>query len=695
LDGAITSPNEWTESPVYGISLDRVWGWPDRQVEPNNKSLNARFKNDGVWLYMLYQIPWSANETDLNDGAFIELFSSESDYGHLSFSNTTYDFYGWDGSRWLDDTQAGGQNNVEGAASYDGTYYWFEFRKMLDSGDGVDWSLTPGEYVDHLMVGIWDNSFPQTYEQSVSLQLALNSSTLVSCSPNPVSIGSPVTCTATVSGSNPTGTVTWSTSSSAGSFNQSVCTLSDGSCSTTYTDSSPGSVIIAASYGGDSNNVPSSGLFILAVTSGGPVYYSSNYTSVQAAIDAAPAGATVIVTPGFYSESLIVNKPLTIIGEKDPPIFSGGGSGIAITLLAGASRSIVTGIMMTAWDTAILVSDASGCKIYDNIMSLMKSNGVVLQGANAVNNQVYGNIFQQDAVAVDVTSSASNSTVSQNIVSLSTTGLKIETSGNTICANMISENQVGINITNSNDNVIFHNTFADNTVQASISNSAGNVWDDGYPSGGNYWSNHTGPDVQSGPNQDQPGSDGIVDTACTVAVGSVDRYPLVHGAHDVWITGVSTSKTVVGRGYTLHVEVRILNCGVYDENCPVAVYVNTFAAATQSVALTKESFMIVALAWNTSGFAYGNYTVSVYSRPVLGELNTANNLYFDGRVVIAIPGDIKGDGVVDIYDAIMLAGAYNSKSGDSNWNANADINGDGMVDIYDAIILAGNYGKTA
>jgi hypothetical protein len=61
---------------------------------------------------------------------------------------------------------------------------------------------------------------------------------------------------------------------------------------------------------------------------------------------------------------------------------------------------------------------------------------------------------------------------------------------------------------------------------------------------------------------------------------------------------------------------------------------------------------------------------------------------------LTIPGDIKGDFVVDIYDAIMLAGAYNSVPTSFNWNANADINNDNVVDIYDAIILAGNYGKT-
>jgi hypothetical protein len=56
-------------------------------------------------------------------------------------------------------------------------------------------------------------------------------------------------------------------------------------------------------------------------------------------------------------------------------------------------------------------------------------------------------------------------------------------------------------------------------------------------------------------------------------------------------------------------------------------------------------------------------------------------------------GDINGDGIVDVYDAILLAAAFNSGRGDPNWNPHADLNNDRVVDFYDAIILANNFGK--
>ncbi len=49
-----------------------------------------------------------------------------------------------------------------------------------------------------------------------------------------------------------------------------------------------------------------------------------------------------------------------------------------------------------------------------------------------------------------------------------------------------------------------------------------NIWDNGYPSGGNYWSDFNGSDNFSGLNQNLSGSDGIGDT-----LHMKDRYPLM------------------------------------------------------------------------------------------------------------------------------------------------------------------------
>jgi hypothetical protein len=521
---------------------------------------------------------------------------------------------------------------------------------------------------------------------------------VVSCSSNLVSIGQPVTCTATVTGSNPTGTITWSTSSSTGNFSQPVCTLSNGTCSTTYVDSDPGSVTIAACYSGDSNNAPNSGSATLTVTSG-PVYYSSNYTSVQAATDAASLDSTVIVAPGFYTESLTLNKTLTIIGKKDPPVFGGGASGIYLTLLSGASGSIITGLEITNFNEGILVSNASNCRIYSNIMASMGSSGIVIEGNNATNDVIYNNIFQDTPTPINITASAANNTIHDNIISSqSIVTLNIGADGNSVYGNSISASQILVNLTNSQDNLFYHNDFL-SAVRIEAPATGNNVWDNGYPSGGNYWNDYKGVDQKKGQNQDQPGSDNIGDTPYIIYSNNMDRYPLMKpwpqaAGHCVAVTSVVAAKTVIGQGFNCSLTVNVADKGEYNESFNVTVFTNATAIGTEKVsALNATCTMTLLCAWNTAGLAYGNYAISAYAQPVTGQTDTSGNTFNLGTVKVTIPGDINGDFKVGLPDLVLLAQAYGSNPGRTNWNSNADLDGNSIAGLSDLVILAQHYGQ--
>jgi parallel beta-helix repeat protein len=66
---------------------------------------------------------------------------------------------------------------------------------------------------------------------------------------------------------------------------------------------------------------------------------------------------------------------------------------------------------------------------------------------------------------------------------------------------------------------VYHNNIGSNSIWDS--REGNNSWDNGYPAGGNYWG-FKGYDNCSGPDQDIPGSDGIID-----AMHWFDRYPLM------------------------------------------------------------------------------------------------------------------------------------------------------------------------
>jgi parallel beta-helix repeat protein len=78
---------------------------------------------------------------------------------------------------------------------------------------------------------------------------------------------------------------------------------------------------------------------------------------------------------------------------------------------------------------------------------------------------------------------------------------------------------------------IYHNNFISNINPPRDDGSPDCEWDNGYPSGGNYWSDYSGVDTMRGANQDISGSDGIGDTPYTNIVGlagAQDRYPLMN-----------------------------------------------------------------------------------------------------------------------------------------------------------------------
>jgi len=57
-----------------------------------------------------------------------------------------------------------------------------------------------------------------------------------------------------------------------------------------------------------------------------------------------------------------------------------------------------------------------------------------------------------------------------------------------------------------------------------------------------------------------------------------------------------------------------------------------------------------------------------------------------------LPGDLNGDGVVDIVDLMIVTIAFGSKPGDPNWNTLADSNEDRIVDIGDLLSVTLHYG---
>jgi len=104
----------------------------------------------------------------------------------------------------------------------------------------------------------------------------------------------------------------------------------------------------------------------------------------------------------------------------------------------------------------------------------------------------------------------------------------VSSDNNIITRSIIENNNLGYTIhDNSENNHIHHNDFVNN-VQMGLDYLT-NYWDNGYPSGGNYWGDYNGADNYRGENQDIPGSDNIGDTPYFIPGGANrDRYPFMN-----------------------------------------------------------------------------------------------------------------------------------------------------------------------
>lgn len=173
----------------------------------------------------------------------------------------------------------------------------------------------------------------------------------------------------------------------------------------------------------------------------------------------------------------------------------------------------------------------------------------------------------------------------------------------------------------------------------------------------------------------------------------VDRA--ITEAYDASISSIVPSKTVLGEGFSMIINVTTINQGRFSENLTVTLYANETAIGTRTVEVASKQSVKVSYLWNSSSFSIGAYRISSVVASVRGETDTADNTYTGEIVTVAMQGDVNADKTVNIFDVVILAIAFDSRPGDSEWNPIADINNDGIVDIFDLVVAAINFGETA
>jgi len=171
---------------------------------------------------------------------------------------------------------------------------------------------------------------------------------------------------------------------------------------------------------------------------------TGDYTTIQAAVNAATAGDTILVYPGTYNENVDVNKQLNIT--------STGGTAATNVTAASASDHV---FYITADGVTIRGFNVSGATNY-------AKSGIWLD-TSSDNNTLTGNTASNNNLGILLLSS-SNNTLTGNKVANNNYGFYMfSSSNNTLISNTALSNKYGSYLLSSSNNTLISNTALNNT----------------------------------------------------------------------------------------------------------------------------------------------------------------------------------------------------------------------------------------
>jgi parallel beta-helix repeat protein len=285
-----------------------------------------------------------------------------------------------------------------------------------------------------------------------------------------------------------------------------------------------------------SNNILSNGMnYGITVNYNSRLNHISNNTISNmnyGMILSSQSNSNTVVDNVFFHDGLWIGNTFNNTIENNtvngkPLLYVEGKSNMTIAepmgqiILNYGDHIIIRDQVITNSTTGIQIRHATVCLITNNILSMNTEAGLYCA-------DFHSSIIANNTLNADGTDGllleggfSWNNIITNNTVSNNTYGIEIGTGNNNyIYDNTIIQNNLGIKLGSwsCGDNLIYHNNIMNNSQQGEDTNIT-NQWDNGYPAGGNYWSDYTGADADG---------DGIGDTPYNISGGSnQDQHPFI------------------------------------------------------------------------------------------------------------------------------------------------------------------------
>ncbi len=434
---------------------------------------------------------------------------------------------------------------------------------------------------------------------------------------------------------------------------------------------------------------------------------------------------------GIITENVFIDNGLTVQQSYGNTILNNTLNGKPITYLEDVENEIVDAatagevILMHCYNvtvqhgnfsnayTCVQLRESNSCRLVNNYfkdswwgISLGQlSFNTVVTGNNLTNClssgiSIFGNsncsVVSENRISgsnngISFSGNTTYSVVSENSISSNTNGINF--GGNSMYSvvfeNSISDNTKGINFGgNSSNDQIYHNNFVNNSDQVSPSSFI--TLDDGYPSGGNYWSDYNGTDLFKGAYQNVTGSDGIGDVPYSIDVDNKDNYPLM---------GPFGTSTTAG-----------LNVTVFP-TAGVSLTFDNVTAAGSTIAERVGSGPPPPLNFTSIGQYYEITVTAQYSDNI-----TIRIIYDDSNMtqqeedrlqlsqwlveVCDVTGSVPGvpDGICNMRDIGYMCSHFGTTPSSLNWDPRCDVTGptpnvpDGVVNMRDIGMATTHFG---